>query len=243
VYITMIGTGNAFAKRFFNNNALIEHNGIKLLIDCGTTLPYALYKQHYSFDELDGVIISHIHADHIGGLETYAYQMKFQYKRKSKLYIAADLIEPLWEHSLKGGLKQSDSDTIEDYFNVIPLYENIPHQISEGLNLTLIPTRHIPKKRSYSLLFNDSFFYSADCVFDENLLLSLHNQGVTTFYHDCQFITPGTVHATLEELLSLPVDLQKKIKLMHYADDMENYKNKTGEMSFVEQGVKVKINL
>lgn len=239
----MIGTGNAFSKTFYNNNALIEHDGLKLLIDCGTTLPHALYNLNHSFNELDGVIISHIHADHIGGLETYAYQMKYQFDRKPKLYIANDLIEPLWEHSLKGGLKQLETDTISDYFDVIPLQADEPYSIADGLTLTLFKTRHIPNKNSYSLLFNQAFFYSADCIFEEELLIKLHNLGVHTFYHDCQFLKPGTVHATLDELLTLPEALQKKIKLMHYADNMEDYIHKTGYMSFVKQGETANINI
>lgn len=238
----MIGTGNAFAKKYFNNNALIEQEQVKLLIDCGTTLPFALYQQGFTFNDLDGVIVSHIHADHIGGLETYAYQMKYQYNRKPKLYIANNLVDILWDNSLKGGLQQTDDETIHHFFNVIPLEPELAYTIAPGLELKLLPTRHIPKRSSYSLLFNESFFYSADCIFEEELLLKLHDQNVHTFYHDCQFSEPGTVHATLSELKSLPISLQQKIKLMHYADNMPEYMNKVEPMTFVKQGEKVKIN-
>lgn len=43
--IQMIGTGSAFAKKYFNNNALIYTKIGKLLVDCGITAPQALY--HY----------------------------------------------------------------------------------------------------------------------------------------------------------------------------------------------------
>lgn len=237
----MIGTGNAFAKNYFNNNALIESVQEKILIDCGTTLPFALYQQGFSFNDLDGVIVSHIHADHIGGLEIYAYQMKYQYKRIPKLYIANNLLDILWHNSLKGGLQQTDDETIHDYFNVIPLEPNKDYTIASGLNIKLIPTRHIPNRSSYSLLLNESFFYSADCIFERDLLLELHEQKVHTFYHDCQFSEPGTVHTTLSELKTLPISLQKKIKLMHYADNMMDYINEVSPMSFVKQGERVHI--
>lgn len=235
--ITMIGTGNAFAKQHYNNNALIQQHSFNLLVDCGITLPHALYEQGYSFDQLDGVLISHIHSDHVGGLESYAFQMMFRYKKKATLFIAESLVEPLWETSLKGGLVQGNFTSIEDYFNVIPLIPNTTYELAPDLHIKLIQTEHIPNKDSYSILFNDTFFYSADMTFNPQLLQQLVNDGVQTIYHDCQLESPGVVHTSLEELLSLPDQLQQKIKLMHYGDTIGDYIGKTGLMEIVQQGI------
>lgn len=234
--ITMIGTGNAFAKQYFNNNALIQQNNFQLLVDCGITLPYALHKQGHSFNQLDGVLISHIHSDHVGGLESYAFQMMFKYKRKPTLYIAESLIQPLWETSLKGGLSQGDLNRIEDFFHVVPLIPGQTYELASELSVKLIQTKHIANKDSYSILFNDHFFYSADMTFNPQLLHELMDSGVELFYHDCQLESPGVVHTSLEELLTLPADLQQKIKLMHYGDTIGNYIGKTGLMEIIEQG-------
>jgi len=234
--ITMIGTGNAFAKAYYNNNALVETDHMKLLIDCGITLPYALYQAGRSFDELDGVLISHIHADHIGGLEELAFQMMFKYRKKPVLYIAESLIEPLWSKSLQGGLTQGELDRIDCFFEVVPLQPNEDIQLAKDLTVRLIKTDHIPGKDSFSFVFNHHFFYSADMIFNPDLLLELEAAGVHTFYHDCQLESPGAVHASLEQLLTLPAELQRKIKLMHYGDTIGNYIGKTGEMTIVEQG-------
>ncbi|MCR8656043.1 MBL fold metallo-hydrolase [Paenibacillus endoradicis] len=232
----MIGTGNAFAKQYYNNNALIQQQSFTLLVDCGITLPHALYEQGFSFNQLDGVLISHIHSDHVGGLESYAFQMMFKYKKKATLYIAESLVEPLWETSLKGGLIQGDLTSIEDYFNVVPLVPNTTYELAPNLHIKLIQTQHIPNKDSYSILFNDIFFYTADMTFNPQLLQQLVKDGVQTIYHDCQLESPGVVHTSLDELLSLPVELQQKIKLMHYGDTIGNYIGKTGLMEIVQQG-------
>lgn len=234
--ITMLGTGNAFAKNFFNNNALIETKHLRLLIDCGITLPHALYQSGRNFSDLDGVLISHIHADHIGGLEELAFQMMYTYSRKPTLYIAESLIKPLWNHSLRGGMAQGELNQIEDFFHVVPLQPNVDIELAPDLKVKLLKTEHIKNKDSYSFIFNDTFFYSADMVFSPNLLIELHQSGIQTIYHDCQLEPPGQVHATLEELLTLPVELQRKIKLMHYGDTIGNYIGKTGAMEIVEQG-------
>lgn len=105
--VQMLGTGSAFAKAFNNNNALFTVDGLNLLVDCGITGPKALHELGYSFNDLHAVLLTHIHADHIGGIEEYAFQMKFVYGRKPILYIADTLVETLWENSLKGGLNKS----------------------------------------------------------------------------------------------------------------------------------------
>ncbi|MGO4543699.1 MBL fold metallo-hydrolase [Paenibacillus sp. 2TAB23] len=235
--ITMIGTGSAFAKKYDNNNALIEVNGFRLLVDCGITLPKALHQQGISFQELDGVLISHIHGDHVGGLEEYAFQMMFKYNRKPVLYIAESLVDPLWEQTLRGGLTQGPLERLEDFFEVRPIKPDIETELSPGLKVKLIQTKHIPNKPSYSILFNGSFFYTADMRFDPELLQQLVDEGVSTIYHDCQLEAPGVVHATLDELLSLPVAIQQKTWLMHYGDAIDQHAGRTGFMRIVEQHV------
>lgn len=235
MHIRMIGTGSAFAKKYDNNNALIATEGYRLLVDCGITLPKALHQTGLSFSELDAVLISHIHGDHVGGLEELAFQMMFKYKRKPALYIAESLIEPLWEHTLRGGLTQEPLEKLDDFFDVRPLETNKETELHPGLTVKLIQTKHIPNKPSYSFLFNQRFFYSADMRFDPILLQQLVDQGVSTIYHDCQLEAPGDVHASLDELLTLPEPIQRKTWLMHYGDAMEQYKGQTGHMRFVEQ--------
>lgn len=234
--IQMLGTGSAFAKKFYNNNALLETEGGVLLVDCGVTAPKALYELGKTFDEIDAVLISHIHADHIGGMEELAFQMKFRFKRKPILYIAEDLAGILWEHSLRGGLEQDGNDSLDNYFDVRPLTPGVPAELLPGLTAELIPTRHIPNKRSYSFLFNDEFFYTADMVFSPDLLTHLvKDRGVKTIFHDCQLQSPGTVHADLASLLTLPEEIQRITYLMHYGDDQPEYIGRTGRMRFVEQ--------
>ncbi|GKU78437.1 MBL fold metallo-hydrolase [Paenibacillus sp. L3-i20] len=233
--ITMVGTGSAFAKRFDNNNALIEVDEFRLLVDCGITLPRALHEMDIQFVDLDAVLISHIHGDHVGGLEELAFQMMFKFKRKPVLYLAQQLIKPLWENTLRGGLTQESLSRLEHFFIVKPLETGKQYELAPGLIVELIQTKHIIDKDSFSFLFNSRFFYSADMRFDGQLLQKLVDGGVETIYHDCQIETPAVVHAGLDELLTLPESIQKKLWLMHYGDGIDEYRGKTGSMRIVEQ--------
>lgn len=236
--LQMIGTGSAFAKTYFNNNALLRDGDYTLLIDCGVTAPLALHRLGKSFSDVDAVLITHIHADHVGGLEELAFKMKYTYKRKIKLYIAESLASILWEHSLKGGLYQAREITrLEDLFEVCPLAADQPYSISDNIKVELIPTKHIPGKSSYSLYINDRIFYSSDMVYNPELLKHLtEKRGCKMILHECQLEGHGEVHTTLDELKRLPEEIRGMIYLMHYGDNKDEYLDQTEGMTFMEQG-------
>ena len=242
--LQMLGTGSAFAKQYYNNNALLRDPAYTLLIDCGVTAPAALHQLNISLGDIDSVLITHIHADHVGGLEELAFRMKFTYQRKMVLYVAEDLAEPLWENTLKGGLYQEGEITaLEDIFEVRLLKPHTPVKLSDHLNIELIPTKHIAGKPSYSLYINDSIFYSSDMRFDPQLLEQLvYTRSCRTILHECQLTGQGEVHTTLAELLGLPKELQRIIYLMHYGDEREAYNDSIGEMTFLEQHVIYNLN-
>ncbi|WP_411343120.1 MBL fold metallo-hydrolase [Paenibacillus sp. WLX1005] len=236
ITLQMLGTGNAFAKKYYNNNALVHADDYTLMIDCGITAPIALHELGKEIPEIDSILISHIHGDHVGGLEEIGFRGYFVHQRKPVLYIASPLIRPLWDNTLSGGMSQEGIERIEDVFDVKPLVAEHPVQLSPGLKIELIQTPHIEGKNSYSVLINDTTFYSADMKFQPQLLEHLvYERGVRTILHDCQLYPPGIVHTTLDELLSLPQDVRATIKLMHYNDTKDDFVGKTAEMEFIEQ--------
>lgn len=235
--IRMLGTGQAFAKNYFNNNALVSCNGYTLLIDFGITAPLAMHRMNVPLDRIDGVFVTHLHADHIGGFEELMLRLKFNYNKKPALFIEERLIAPLWEHSLKGGLEfgANGPQELNDFFHVVPLRVGVPLDIHPGFRLEIWPTRHFPGMPSYSVLINDRLFYSGDTLFDPDLIRAACERGCQYLLHDCQLDGHGLVHATLAELLTLPEAIQQKIWLMHYGDNMEQYIGKTGPMTFMRQ--------
>ncbi|WNR46504.1 MBL fold metallo-hydrolase [Paenibacillus roseipurpureus] len=238
--IQMLGTGSAFAKSYYNTSALIHTTEHKLLIDCGSTTPKSLHELGIELDQIDGILISHIHADHVGGLEELAFRLYYQYKQKrTKLYVTEALATILWENTLKGGLYNPAEafNNLHDYFEVVYVQEYEPFAISPELTIELIPTHHIIEKLNYSIFLNERIFYSADILFNAEFLINevVATRNCHTIFHDCQLIGPGYVHTTLTELLTLPVHVQKLIYLMHYGDDMPSFIGRTGEMTFVQQ--------
>jgi ribonuclease BN (tRNA processing enzyme) len=241
IQLQMAGTGSAFAKAFFNNNALIHSGDFKLMIDFGQTAPMALHKLQIPLNQLNAVLITHLHADHIFGLEELAFQSMYRYGHKNgkiKLYLAEVLVDQLWEHSLKGGLLNTKDgiNTLDHYFDVQPIQAGVPYTLHEGLTIEIIQTDHVPQKLNYSVFINDSIFYTADMTFNRAILeYALYERQCHTILHDCQLQGMGMVHAALAELLTLPSDMQSHIYLMHYDDNMPDFIGKTGQMRFIEQ--------
>jgi ribonuclease BN (tRNA processing enzyme) len=245
--IQMLGTGSAFAKTFYNTSALIRSNEMNILIDCGSTTPKSLHDINMQPDQIDGIIISHIHADHVGGLEEIAFRLLYEFKKKkTKLFLTKSIAAILWENTLKGGMyNPADGySNLEDYFEVILLEENVQVEIFQGLTIEFIATLHIPHKPNYSLFINHRTFYSADARFNEELLIQevVDKRNCHTILHDCQLGGQGFIHATLEELLTLPDHIQKRIYLMHYSDEMRNFIGKTGCMTFINQHEVIEIS-
>lgn len=237
IELRMIGTGSAFAKTYFNNSALATCNGYTLMIDCGITVPLGLHKMNVPLNDIDGLFITHLHADHVGGLEELLLRLKFQYNKRPALYIAESLIGPLWEHSLKAGMEWGveGKQTLEDFVRIVPLSPGAAHEIHPGYRLEIVPTKHFPGMKSFAVILNDAVFYSGDTVFDPDLLNAVHARGCPYLLHDCQLEGEGVVHATLAELMTLPEPIQRKTWLMHYGDAMESYIGKTGAMRFLKQ--------
>lgn len=241
IRLRMAGTGNAFAKTFFNNNAMIESPNHRFMIDFGQTAPLALHQLDVPMNEINDVLITHLHSDHCGGLEELAFQSMFRYGHhngKIRLWLAEDLLDPLWENTLKGGLsfEHAGMVSLDHFFDVRLMQEGRVYAITDGLRIELVSTPHIPGKPNYGLFINEHIFYSGDTVFNRPLLdHAIRDRKCRVLLHECQLEGDGAVHTTLAELLTLPDDVQARIKLMHYEDVMPNYIGKTGSMQFLEQ--------
>ncbi len=262
--ITFLGVGGAFAKRNYQSNALIEAwtegpgaqkaPDDNLLVDFGSTGPMALHdlkdvdgfeylndEGRIHFPSIKRVFISHQHADHIGGLEEMAFANRFMYAASNgdagyrpQLISSADILERLWDQSLKGGLGvlKDKSATLQDYFDVRALANKNPQEIAfdmlQNYRFSIFPTDHLSIQRKYDWpslgLFvtdtksNASAFFSGDTKYDyEAYQAMLHESKV--IFHDVQlYEQPDPVHALLSELWNLPEEIRRKTYLYHFDD-------------------------
>ncbi len=267
--LTFLGVGSAFAKRNFQSNALIEawatgpstqpQPDDTLLIDFGGTGPLALHslKNKPGFDYLNHrgliyypairrIFVTHLHSDHIGGLEELVTINRYQYADpvtgqgfKPQLIGASEVIDNLWDHSLRGGLSAHRGGVAElkDYFDVVairPVHRGGPDRFTmlDRYEFSLFPTDHIQIHRKYDwpsfglsirhARGGVSVLYSGDTRSDPDGLGPLMSAAKTVFHDVLLEDHPQPVHALISELRTLPPEIRKKTILYHYADNWDS---------------------
>ena len=97
--IRFIGVGSQFSGHdlYQSNMVITASSGKRLLIDCGGDARFSLAECGLRPQDLDAVYISHLHADHIGGMEWLALSTYFaQEPRRLQLFGEQHLLELLW---------------------------------------------------------------------------------------------------------------------------------------------------
>lgn len=192
--VYFLGVGSAFARLHFQTSLLIVKGKTHLLVDFGMDGPRALDAAGLTMADIEYVLPTHSHADHVGGLEALAlYSMyvarPYMGKPKPKIIITNEYQRLLWDRTLRGGLEYNTLKadrylSFGDYFDFItPRWKTAqPREIFEvglgDIKLELFRTNHIPEQAkdweasfiSYGLLIDDRVFYSGDSQFDPQLL-------------------------------------------------------------------------
>lgn len=250
--LVFIGTGSAFSKVFYQTNLLIIKGNAHLLVDIGSRAPEALAKLGLSVTKIRTYLITHSHADHIGGLEEVMLVNRYAAHQKSTMIITEEYQKALWDMSLSGGAAFNEEHggknlRFEDFFNPqhpLLLPDSAGVDLREtmvgGINIKLFRTRHVPDSTktwqesffSYGIIIDDRILFTADTRFDPDLLHILDRRfRFERIFHDCQFF-PGGVHASIQELSGLPAGMKRRMFLTHYGDAVREHETEAREAGF-----------
>ncbi len=243
-----VGTGSAFTKTLGPNNLLVVKGEDHLLIDCGAKCPQYLHNAGLSIAEIDNFLITHSHADHVGGLEEVQLFGRYISRKKPSMVINEEYQQILWDQSLRGGSEMSEGTPLkfEDLWSIIR-----PKQCSQypretwqanvgGINVKMPRTKHIPNDAvswedsfwSVAVIIDDRVLFTSDTRFDPDLIEVFDQMfQFDLIFHDCQFFAGG-VHASLQELDTLPRHLKQKIILMHFGDNWRDFEQDALDMGF-----------
>lgn len=228
---TFLGTGSAFCLKNFQSNVVINKKGKNLLFDAGTDLRFALAEAGLSLNVIDAVYVSHLHSDHIGGLEYIAFKTAFTPSfHKLTLYAHKQVALDLWCQSLRGGLNsiEGQSMNLKDYFNVFELQKDNKFTWNE-IECELIHSMHIHNGiynlavfglLMYDTQFKQKVYITSDTKFSPEYLAQYYNEA-DVIIHDCETSELKTgIHAHYDDLCSLDEDIKRKMYLWHYNDQV-----------------------
>jgi len=247
--ICFIGVGAAFAKTMHQTNFIIVKGNRHILVDFGMTGPRALRESAFlDPSDIELLLPTHSHADHVGGIECLALMNRYVgrrhlKKRKLRMIVTEAYQNTLWDQTLRGGLEWNEMDDnsgqkldFTDFFDVIrPTWKKKqPREIFEvemdtglgtKLKIELFRTKHIPEQSgSWEESFISYGLFIDDRIFisgDTRFdpeLVEMYGDRSEAMFHDVQFF-PGAVHAPLADIKTLPGKYKSKMMLIHYADN------------------------
>ena len=249
--VFFLGVGSAFTKAHYQNNIVIIKGNDHVLVDCGTKAPQALHELGLSVLDIENLIITHSHADHVGGLEELMLMYRYVKQQKPTIHIGSAYQEILWDMSLKGGAAFNEEKNLEplsfgDMFNIVrpACLPQFPRETLEtnvgSINVKMFRTKHIPDDPgswrcsfwSCGLIIDDRIMFTSDTRFDEELITDYASRfDLEIIFHDCQFY-PGGVHAPFTDLCTLPREVKNKMVLMHYGDNWKDYEKEIKKEGF-----------
>lgn len=238
--VITLGVGDAFSEIHRPTALLLISDGFHLAIDCPdmyrAVLKDAAGRSGRPIDltKIDHFLITHIHGDHMNGLEGVAFFKHFAENKHVQLLSVPEVREVIWSERLKGSMeqlwngKEYRSLTFDDYFMFTPLdwgsITNIgPFHIQVRRTKHHIPTcavRIIAKGRVLG--------YSCDTAFDPELIQFL--EPAHLIIHETNL---GPAHTDYTSLAALPADLRERMRLIHYPD---TFNSKTSTIQVMNEG-------
>ena len=241
--IIFLGVGTAFSTDAGHTNFFIVKGDHHILVDFGTTGPAQLQKvAGLSPLDIDTILPTHAHADHVGGIESLAIFNRYRgvlpgIRPRLRMIVHPAFRRNLWNMTLRGGLGFNEpgmcgeEELFDVYFDVVePIPVETPDRREcwevecDGITIRLIRTNHTLGGRgedgsefyTHALLIDDTIFFSGDTMFDPELL-QVHAGGASLIIHDAGLVdTP--LHPTIDQLRTLPEDIRSRILLVHYPE-------------------------
>lgn len=204
--LNFLGKGCAFYPLYGNTCAYFVKENELYLLDCGESAFEQLYKKlDLSKIERAYVIVTHLHADHVGSLGTMISY--FACVLKKMVYV----VHP--EHTIVDLLTlEGISKTFYEYHKVLP--ENVA-----GLQAEPVEVHHAEDMKCYGYLLRDAeecVYYSGDSAMLPGLVLDQFLNGkVERIYHDTA-TQPSEHHGYYKKLEEvIPTDKRGQVYCMH----------------------------
>ena len=209
------GVGNASAVELGSAMATLEREGVPwLTIDCGGE-GLTAFQARYG-DMPRAVFITHVHLDHVAGMERLFVASYFDPARRGqvRLYVPAPLVPLLHQRiaSYPNVLAEGGAN-FWDAFQLVPVGEAFWH---DGQRLEVFPVRHHWPETAFGLRLRGSMVWTGDTRPIPEML-ARHADAGELIAHDCG-LHGNPSHSGIDDLeREYPPELLARCVLYHYA--------------------------
>lgn len=229
--VVVLGVGDTFSEKHHSTSLLLRSGGFSLAIDCPDMYRSVLRAasersgRSLSLSDVDHVLITHVHGDHMNGLEGVAFYKHFVDRKRVVLLTSPEVRETIWNERLKAsmGVLWNGSEframCFEDYFDYQPLAwvgggEHAAETVVGPFRIRARRTlHHVPTSALLVEAAGRTLGYSSDTAFDPELLRFL--EPADLIIHETNL---GPAHTPYSALAALPAELRARMRLIHYAD-------------------------
>jgi ribonuclease BN (tRNA processing enzyme) len=221
----VLGVGDTFSEKHHSTALLLICDGVHVAIDCpdmyrtvlrdasgrsGRSLPIA---------DIDHVLITHVHGDHMNGLEGFAFYKHFVEGKRTKLIASPDVRAAIWDERLKAPMgtlwtgDQVRQMSFDSYFEHLPLDWTSEVTVGPFRIQARRTIHHVPTSALLVEAAGRKLGYSSDTAFDPELIAFLAPADL--IIHETNF---GPAHTPYASLAALPGELRARMRLIHYSD-------------------------
>ncbi len=223
--ILPLGVGDTFSTKHNTTALLIRYAGEYLAVDCPDTYLRVLSQAAMTAGwptlpaDVNRLLLTHVHGDHMNGLEGFAFYKHFVEGKRLTLLAAPEVRVSLWEPRLQASMGQLwdgakfKAMSFENYFDYQPLQWETATQVGPFTIRARRTIHHVPTSAVLISAGGRTLGYSADTAFDPTLIEFL--SGADLIIHETNH---GPAHTAYEDLLTLDEGLLRKMRLIHYSD-------------------------
>jgi ribonuclease BN (tRNA processing enzyme) len=223
--VIVIGVGDAFSETHRSSALLLACGGFHLAVDCPDMYRSALRTasercgRTLSLSEVDHVLITHVHGDHMNGLEGVAFYKHFVEGKKVQLVTTPEVRAVIWDERLRASMsalwdgQELRQKTFDDYFEHVPLSWTDENQVGPFRIRARRTIHHVPTSALLIEAAGRTVGYSSDTAFDPELIAFLEPADLVI--HETNL---GPAHTPYSALTALPAGLRSRMRLIHYPD-------------------------
>lgn len=222
-----LGVGDAFSALHYSSCLALESGDRWLLIDCPHPIRKivregaAAAKVKFDVSQIDAILLTHLHGDHVSGLECLGFYFRYILGRSLIVYTHPDVAQTLWRGVLSGSMEWVTERpgaaprhrSVDDFFELRLLRDNDETAIGPFRVACRRTIHSVPTFAMKCTAAGRRLGYSADTQFDPTLIDWLADAHL--IIHEAN---SGFMHTNPDDLLTVRKPIRKKIQLIHCSD-------------------------